>query len=73
MYEWLATDRIATYHREAEQDRRSRVEAAQPGSVDAPAATATGLAAAGRAPSSRRALAAAFVGLAAIGALRWKR
>ena len=67
MYEWMATERIARYQREAEQDRRSRSNAVQPGRAEAPAATATD------ATSSRRALTAAFVGLAAIGALRWRR
>lgn len=73
MYELLAAERIATYQREAEQDRRFHFEAAQPASVEAPAAEATGLVRAGSAPSTRRALGAAFVGLAAIGALRWRR
>lgn len=71
MYEWLATERIASYQREAAQDRRFRLDTAQPSSVEAPVARATGpLDHRGGAPSTRRALAAAFVGLAAIGALR---
>ncbi|HEV2439513.1 MAG TPA: hypothetical protein VGX97_05575 [bacterium] len=72
MYEWLATERIATYQREAARDRQLRDseadQAARP-RIEAPSAVITGTAA----PSTRRALAAAFVGLAAFGGFRWRR
>jgi hypothetical protein len=64
MYEWMANDRLATYRREAEQDARLRLAEAQPRGTETPPAVTTA------APSSRRALAAAFLGLMALGALR---
>jgi len=77
MYEWMANERIATYQREASLDRRG-LEAAEPRPDEKPAAGAMipGSRDTGSARpmmrSGRRALAAAFVGLAAIGVLRRK-
>jgi hypothetical protein len=64
MYELLANERLATYRREAEQDRRLRLAEAQPRGIEPPSEMTTA------APSSRRALAAAFLGLVALGAFR---
>jgi hypothetical protein len=64
MYEWLANERLANYRREAEQDGRLRLAEAQPRGTERPSAVATA------APSSRRALAATFLGFLALGALR---
>ncbi|HEV2282816.1 MAG TPA: hypothetical protein VGX75_10580 [bacterium] len=65
MYEWLANDRIAAYRREAAQDRRLRLVPAAPRRPEKTPSTARTVA-----PSSRRALAAAFIGLAVFGMLR---
>jgi len=74
MYELLATERIASYQREAALDRLLRVDKIAPSRGEAPQATVTGTPGAHNAAhSTRRALAAAFVGLAAFGALRWRR
>jgi MYXO-CTERM domain-containing protein len=67
MYEWLANERIAAYRREAAQDGRLRLVAAPPRRPETPSPTRTA------APSSRRALAAGFIGLAAFGMLRRRR
>lgn len=64
VYEWLAAERIALYHQEAARDRRRR-EAARPEIV--------GRAFRREQAPTRRALAAAFIGLAAIGVLRRRR
>jgi hypothetical protein len=64
IYEWLANERIAAYRREAAQERRLRLVAAAPRPEKTPSTARTA------APSSRRALAAAFIGLAAFGMLR---
>jgi hypothetical protein len=66
MYEWLANERLATYRREAEQDGRLRLAEAQPRGIETPSTVTAA------APSSRRALAAAFLGLVALGAFRRK-
>jgi hypothetical protein len=77
MYEWMANERIATYRREASLERLG-LEAAAPRSDEKPAAGAMFLGSrdtgSGRPVmrSGRRALAAAFVGLVAMGALRRK-
>lgn len=64
MYEWMANERLTAYRREAEQDARLRLVEAQPRGIETPPTVTT------TAPSSRRALAAAFLGLVALGALR---
>jgi hypothetical protein len=66
IYEWLANERIAAYRREAALDGRLRV-ALTPARPETPSTARTA------APSSRRALAAAFIGLAAFGMLRRRR
>ncbi|MHB8730338.1 MAG: hypothetical protein ACYDAB_00900 [bacterium] len=66
MYEWLANEKITSYQREAAEDQRLRLAETQPRFVT-PSTMTTPV------PSSRRALAAAFVGLAAMGVLRHKR
>ena len=66
MYELLANERLATYRREAELDRRLRLAEAQSRGIEMPSTVTAS------APSSRRALAAAFLGLVALGAFRRK-
>ena len=77
MYELLATERIASYQREAARDRQLRDSEADQAArrrIETPSAAGAGAAGAQHAaPSTRRALAAAFVGLVAMGALRWRR
>lgn len=82
MYELMAAERAAQYLREAEDDRRlhrvmgnpqpekdvARAVAAQADWDEAPVIPNRP-----RPAASRRALAGAFLGFAAIGALRWRR
>lgn len=78
MYEWLANERIATYRREASQDRLG-LDAARPRRDEKPAPVASSggtpeiRGAQNEVPAGRRALAAAFVGLAAMSVLRRRR
>lgn len=78
MYEWMASERIAIYQREAALDRL-RFDAAKPRRGEAPAAVAMTCGAVDTpgarsgVPSGRRALAAAFVGFAAMAVLRRRR
>lgn len=69
IYELMANERIATYRREAALDRRA-VNAAEHSREKAPAAPGN---VESNVPLGRRALAAAFVGLVAGAASRWKR
>jgi hypothetical protein len=87
MYELMAEERYARYRAEAEHDRqlaqfaaqrRGRTNAAartgaRQGLGAAASFTPSGQAGPARPTGTRRALAAAFVGLAAIGALRRRR
>jgi hypothetical protein len=74
MYEWMANERIATYRREAAQDRRRRLlEAIEARRSGKPAAATDPLGAREAGPFTRRAVAAAFVGLAGVAALRRRR
>ena len=63
VYELLANERIAEYHREAAVDRQLRSGLVEGRAVKAPAAEAA-------ARSRRRALGASFLGLAAMAVLR---
>jgi len=87
MYELMAEERFARYRAEAEHDRqlaqvaaqhRGRTNAAEradarQGLGAAASSTPSGQAGPTRPAGTRRALAAAFVGLAAIGALRRRK
>lgn len=87
MYELMAEERFARYRAEAEHERQLAQFAARPRGrrnaaeragarqgLGAPASfTPSGQADPARPAGTRRALAAAFVGLAAIGALRRRR
>ncbi|HEV2359796.1 MAG TPA: hypothetical protein VGZ23_19575 [bacterium] len=78
MYEWLATERLASYRREAERDRRASSAARQDvlarrGGAERPAHAAAGRPSSWEWVPTRRVLAATFIGLAAIGALRRRR
>jgi hypothetical protein len=64
VYELLANERIAQYQREAAQDRQLRSGVVEAHPIKAPAAVTPG----GR--SSRRALGASFLGVAAMAILR---
>lgn len=72
MYELIAKERIASYQREAARDRQLRDSEADQAArrrTETPSAVITRAAA----PSTRRALAATLVGLAAFRALHWRR
>jgi hypothetical protein len=63
MYEFLTTERINSYRREAARDRQLLRGTVEPSPIPVPAANTP-------VPSTRRALVAAFVGLVTINALR---